>query len=162
MRNSARIRPPSSWGTVAISRRTRKAGLSTPITAAFATTKDQSALFSSDISIFESGTSRTRQPSESRTCLTAPPPCGSLSRTRIPTCRGATVGLVPISHSIGATKNLGPNNQVDETYGAILASRTGGGFQGATQFESLRVTTDYRPTTRPTPTTYFWRPIPSQ
>src|SRR5258708_25662034 len=41
-----------------------------------------------------SETMRTRQPSESRICLTALPPEALLSRTRMPTCRTTGVGLV--------------------------------------------------------------------
>src|SRR6267378_3697303 len=94
IRKRTRTRPPSSGATVASSRRVMKAGPSTPVKATLAMTRDHSPVLSSARSILVSGTRRTRQPSESRICLTALAPGASLSRTRRPTWRGPTVGLV--------------------------------------------------------------------
>src|SRR5229473_6250266 len=95
IRKRARMRPPSSGETVASSRRVTKAGPSTPVKATLAMTRDHSPVLSSARSILVSGTTRTRQPSESRICLTALAPGASLSRTSSPTWRGSTsVGLV--------------------------------------------------------------------
>src|ERR1700720_3324280 len=100
IRYRTRTRPPSAAETLASSRKVIKAGPSRPVIATSAITRDHSPVFSSARSIWVSGTMRTRHPSESRICLTALPPGAFSSRTRIPTCVRAGVGLVLIKLSI--------------------------------------------------------------
>src|SRR5208337_4312358 len=94
--NRMRSRPPSSGATPASSRNTWNVGDSTPISAILAISSEYSAVFSSACSIGTSGTTRTRQPSESNICFNAPEFWGSSSRTRIPTCRTVALGRVAI------------------------------------------------------------------
>src|SRR5882672_3032631 len=115
-RKRARMRPPSSGETVASSRRVTKAGPSTPVKATLAMTRDHSPVLSSARSILVSGTTRTRQPSESRICLTALAPGASLSRTRRPTWRGSIEGLVLTIPNYSVKSVVLARNQMAATY----------------------------------------------